>query len=516
MRSIRFPICAVLMIFSAVCSGAGSLELLPQLAEKPLVFASKPNEFAGKDNFRAVTFPVDSSAAGKFIASPDYSSVRVMIRATEPDTKSVEITLHQKNGQVWGLTSLPLSTEWREITVKASQMNYFSHWGLPPVASTALPDLTQLTMVRFGFGRCLCGRSVDKAHGFEVKSVKVAAFKPHVVSEFGRASGWDVSLDEFPRLEGEADDTRRICRAVEAVPSRGVLFFPRGVYSVSSMLHIDNGCSIRMHKGAVIKAIKEMPFVIDFKSAQATGDYNGFIVGGTIDGAGLASCMCISDFKHFTMRDVTFLNGKESGLRVVAPGYELIAHNLYFKTLVPGLAGNTALDIRAGDSHFVDCVSVDYTIGFAVRSGGSNRLTRCHAWGGPLPPAKPGEDREMLKDSINFLIIGSSTILRDCYADTGKIGYKIDGWNTRMLGCSYFNNKSFGLDDITIIKHERGPLLVADGHFVKNTPKVKVYDGCGKVEWRDMMYSGFGKDDECPGEKSFDGAKQKALNLAGE
>lgn len=77
---------------------------------------------------------------------------------------------------------------------------------------------------------------------------------------------------------------------------------------------------------------------------------------------------------------------------------------------------------------------------------------------------------------------GSSTILCDCYADTGKIGFLVDGWDTRLLGCSYFNNSAFKLDGITIVRHKRCRLLVTDGAFVKTMPHYTVYDGCGEVE----------------------------------
>lgn len=511
---------ALLASLSAFAAGEG-VELVPQFAESPWVFASEPNEFSGTPDAKSMEVEVDSSAASAFVKDARQSAVRLRIRATRPDTKAVEISLHQRNGQVWGSTSLTISPEWRDITLSADRMTYFRHWGLPALPSGSLPDLTQVNRLRFCFGKWLCGDSLDKAHGFEVQSVRVVPYQPHEVSELGRACGWDVSLDEFPRLAGEEDDTERVMRAVEAVPRGGVLFFPRGTYDIASTIYIDNGSSLKLHKNAILRAVKEMPFVVDFnaKSFGSGQDCNGFITGGVIDGAGLASCLKLGGFAHFTMRDTTFLNGKESGLRVVGPSYELIAHNLYFRTYMSGLAGNTAVDIRAGDSHYVDCVAVDYTIGFAVRGGGSNRLTRCHVWGGPVPPPKKGELPEMLKGSINFLVGGASTILRDCYADTGEIGYKIVGWDTRMLGCSYFNNKVFRLDNITIIKHERGRLLVTDGGFVKTTPNVKVYEGCGEVEWQNMMYSGFGEGDYCPGAKSFkreDARDQKALKLAGE
>lgn len=334
------------------------------------------------------------------------------------------------------------------------------------------------------------------------------------------AAGWDRSLDEFPACADEADDTARLQRAIDATPD-GVLYIPRGVYRISRPLNVRNLCSLDLHKSAVLQAVADMAFVVEVNSSNARAhDYNVFISGGVIDGTGRASCLRLTGFAHFTLKDMTFLNGRTDGLRVVG-GYELIANNLYFKCTQSGLAGNIAVNVQGGDSHYTDCVVVDYTIGFNIAKGGSNRLTRCHVWGGPLPSVKPGEPREMLKDSVNFRIgpQAGSTILRDCYADTGKVGYEIGGWDTRLLGCSYFNNYGFKLDDVTVIKHPRGRLLVSEGAFVKTSPKCTVYEGCGQVEWYNMMYSGFAATDVCPGALTFQkksAVDQPALKLAGE
>ena len=322
-------------------------------------------------------------------------------------------------------------------------------------------------------------------------------------------------ITEFPAVKGESDDTGRIQRAIDASPS-GVVFLPEGRYDISATLMITNRCSLELHKSAVLRAVKAMDYVV-YVNPKKSGklpkgdfrcyDYNLFIVGGKIDGNGLASCLYIEDFEHFTMRDMTFLNGKETGLRVHG-GYELIANNLYFKCVKSGLAGNCALHTTGGDSHYTDCVVVDYTVGFRIHGGGSNRLTRCHVWGGPLPPVKKGEPPEMLKDSISFWVDrGSCTIFRDCYADTGKIGYLIDGWDTRMLGCSYFNNKWFGLNDIVIVKHKSGRLLVSDGCFSKDVSNVKVYEGTGEVVWSNMMYPNFQANDYRPGDLQYNGRR---------
>lgn len=133
-------------------------------------------------------------------------------------------------------------------------------------------------------------------------------------------TNYDVNLDDFPRLEGEDSDDMRICRAINAC-DRGVIYIPKGIYTIEHMIRIDNSCSLMLHKSAVLKAVAEMPFVIFYDAASSypdilecdghivpsddydAEDWNLFVTGGVIDGAGLASCMCLNSFKHFTMRD---------------------------------------------------------------------------------------------------------------------------------------------------------------------------------------------------------------------
>lgn len=343
---------------------------------------------------------------------------------------------------------------------------------------------------------------------------KVAATLGFAAASLGvRADG---SLADYPRRAGETDDTARIQRAIDAQPF-GVLRIPGGTYAVSSPILVTNHCSLALEKTATLRAVRAMPFVLKVNNATTwvnspRDDHGTFVTGGVIDGNGLASCLALDGFKHYTLRDTVFLNGRLYGLllNAEAHGYELIANNLYFKCTLSGLSGNTAVFSHGGDSHYTDIVVVDWTVGFHLRGGGSNRLTRCHVWGGMVPPAKPGEIPEMLKDSVNFRIEGAGAILRDCYADTGLVGYEISGKETRLLGCSYFSNPKFGLDGMTIIRHSRGRLLVTDGSFVKTAAHVKVYDGCGTVAWRDMMYWGFGEADDLPGAQTF-GADRKAV-----
>ena len=329
------------------------------------------------------------------------------------------------------------------------------------------------------------------------------------------AKAADHSLAEYPRLPGETDDAPRIQRAVDATPS-GVLDIGPGLYKIAQTVSVTNLCSLRLDGTARLLAVAQMDFVLrvnnaplyeslDWYSARRN-DYSMFVSGGMIDGNGLASCMMLDGFHHYTLRDTVFLNGKRYGLAVDAEdgtGYELVAKNLYFQCTMPGLAGNTAFLLNGGDCHATDCIVVDYTIGFHLPRNGSNRLTRCRVRGGTVPPAAAGEPPEMLKNSVCFKLGSHSAILRDCHADVGATGYEIDTKDTRLIGCTAGGGEVAGLDSVTHIRHVSGRLLATDCAFAKNAANCQAYEGCGRVQWRDAIYTGFGPGDNCPGAADF-------------
>ena len=81
-----------------------------------------------------------------------------------------------------------------------------------------------------------------------------------------------------------------------------------------------------------------------------------------------------------------------------------------------------------------------------------------------------------LIDSVNYLLDSYDIILTDCYADTGMTGYRVLK-NARLRGCSYFNNYTYGMDDVTVIDHRGGSLLVSEGLFRKTSPHATLYKG---------------------------------------
>jgi len=294
-------------------------------------------------------------------------------------------------------------------------------------------------------------------------------------------------------------------RRVDANPG-GLVRIAAGTYEMTRPLLVTNNCSLEFEKGAVLKAVAKMDYLVRLVQRGQGRDTGVRITGGTLDGNGLASCLLVTKFYHPTLRDISFHNGYPYGLHVEAPGCEVVAENLYFRTYLRGLAGNTAMCVRASDSHFIDCIVVDYTTG-VFNKGGANRYTRAHVWSGPVPPAKPGELPEMMKNSVCFADEGGGTIWRDCYADSGEIGFLLRGQNLILDGCNYFNNVVFKLDRVTAIAQPaRGSnALVSHMTFNKTAKEFHVYRGVGTVAWRDCVYNGFGPEDEKPGD-AFAGA----------
>lgn len=320
---------------------------------------------------------------------------------------------------------------------------------------------------------------------------------------------WDVSLGDFPRRTGEVDDAARIQRAVDATGHGRVLCLPQGLYEVARTVWVTNGASLLLHKSATVRATAKMEhiFHVDRGSVWANPgrgdayDQGLFFKGGHLDGNGLASCLFLNHYFHYTVRDVVFVNGFPYGFHVGRSGCEIVADNLYFRTYKRGLAGNIALFSEGNDSYYSNVVVVDYTIGLKTL-GGANAFNHYHVWGGPVPPVAKGRLPEMLENSICFDLGGHMNVLRDSYADTGAIGFKVSGWGQQIVGCWFLNNTHFGLKDITVVEQDPGSvdLLIADCCFRASGPETKLYRGPGAVQWRDMVYRGFSDDVELPAE----------------
>ena len=323
------------------------------------------------------------------------------------------------------------------------------------------------------------------------------------------AGMWDVTLDDFPRLAGETDDAARLQRAVDATGNGRVLCLPHGLYEASRTVWVTNGASLLLHKTATVRATAKMDHLFHVENAAKwawTGqhpsfDQAPFFTGGHLDGNGLASCLYLNRYLRYTVRDVVFVNGFPYGFHVGRSGSEIVADNLYFRTNKRGLAGNIALFTEGNDSYYSNISAMDYTIGLKT-TGAANGFFHYHVWGGPIPPVAKGRLPEMLENSVCFDLGGHMNILRDSYADTGEVGFKVSGWGQQIVGCWFLNNTYFGMKDVTVLEQDPASvdLLIADCCFQASGPETKLYRGPGAVKWRDMVYRNFPGHLELPGE----------------
>ena len=347
---------------------------------------------------------------------------------------------------------------------------------------------------------------------------------------------YDTILTDFSKVAGDKSDSERIQRAIDATEN-GILCIPKGDYSIKTPIIITNHCSLKMHPAARLIAEEEMDFVLTY---NAKGNYHNltlfnedgsvydnlglFIEGGDIDGNGLASCFAITNAHHFTLSNISLHNGKEYGLYVGGKNgghiYELVCNNVYCKCTMKGLAGNVGIWSDRHDAHFNDCFVVDYTVGMRML-GSANRLSRCHLWGGTVPPKNisvkdwseifgerkkarqvgiygdalneiyDNEVPEMLENSIAFDIQGSYNVLDGCYADTAETGYNI-ARNARLINCDFFNNMLMGLKKSTAINHIGGKLSVMMCTFRSTVGTEVLYAGDKEnVDWDNNIVSGF-------------------------
>ena len=195
-----------------------------------------------------------------------------------------------------------------------------------------------------------------------------------------------------------------------------------------------------MHPAAHLVARAKMKYVVFWDGAadyHALSVYNPggsvydnlnvFIKGGDIDGNGLASCLAIANSHHFTLADISLHNGLVTGLCVTRETgghlYELVANNVYCKCTKSGLAGNVGIDCQVSDCHFADCIVVDYTKGVRT-TGGSNRFTRCHIWGGTVPQGVVGRLRAAQADGGRAQVDSrgrARTSRKGCARDAARI-----------------------------------------------------------------------------------------------
>ncbi len=95
------------------------------------------------------------------------------LRAAYPQTTAVEVAFVEEDGTPWG-TVLKLTPQWREYSLRPSQLSHFAHWHQSPPGRGGQGDrlhLDRLAEVRFCIGAWLFGDRRAMPHGVDIDFV---------------------------------------------------------------------------------------------------------------------------------------------------------------------------------------------------------------------------------------------------------------------------------------------------------------------------------------------------------
>ncbi|MGF9856536.1 right-handed parallel beta-helix repeat-containing protein [Priestia endophytica] len=133
-------------------------------------------------------------------------------------------------------------------------------------------------------------------------------------------SSFQITLADFPRLDGEVDDTKRIQRAIEHAKSKGTfrIYFPKGIYIVTSFIKVYSNMELygdgynTILDGSNIPAGTELNQSNLFKVEGTTGVST--IINEYVNSA--TSSITVSDANPFSKGDLVIVTSDE----VYTPG----------------------------------------------------------------------------------------------------------------------------------------------------------------------------------------------------
>ena len=266
---------------------------------------------------------------------------------------------------------------------------------------------------------------------------------PNYPSSSSEGANLFVSIEDYPRLTDETDDSPRIQRAFNA-NENNVIYFPMGTYDIASTV---TGVNISMdcHPRAIFNATgsKGSMFELTYEgeySESFKGNYQWrhfYINRGEFDCNDVMDGIKTYDGHNVVFRDCLITNAKSKGLWI-APGTstsKYYVHNVTCRGTTINSLSNTAFYIEGSDHHFVDCTVADFTKAFYCGGGGAHRMVRCHHW---ITQAS------RLNSSVAFNVNSGGCTFLDCYLDTVKIGFDIYN-DVQTFNCAGFNNFKYGL-----------------------------------------------------------------------
>jgi hypothetical protein len=217
------------------------------------------------------------------------------------------------------------------------------------------------------------------------------------------------------------DDTIAIQNALDmaSVSGGGTIYFPQGVYLISSKLIIDGNCSLILDNDAVIRATSSMDCMIGYNlnGSNSHISRNRIISGGKLDGNNLVNDLLqLAFYIGLDLHNVIFYNFKRYGLHtqaVTGSSAELIGNKLYFRNQNVAL-GAIAIYNLSNDNHFNDIVILDVETAMVTNFVKASKI---HSWISLV---------SLIPNStfVSLLSNAGGSSFTDCYSDTLRYTFK--------------------------------------------------------------------------------------------
>jgi hypothetical protein len=284
----------------------------------------------------------------------------------------------------------------------------------------------------------------------------------HVVAQQQASNGAISAVAYGADPTGAGDSTSSIRSAAAAAgAAHSVLYFPNGIYRVSSTIDISS--SVLMESNATIRAMTVMGPVIQIGSTASLIDAT--FTGGIIDANNLANeGIFLRRYQHIKVQDVTVLNALVNGFHfgdstISDTSYEAIVDHIHTRRTMGNLqTGSVGLfiDSNAGDGNYSQSVLVGSDTGIKVLTG-NNFFTDIHVWSAAPTPGWM---------TVGFDDYGNGNFWKGCEADTVQTyGMQLRGFNTIIQGCAFYNNSQYGVDNGMIGIHfvQQQPFATIEG-----------------------------------------------------
>lgn len=214
------------------------------------------------------------------------------------------------------------------------------------------------------------------------------------------------------------------------------------VYEISSPIRLGKYNSLKVEKGATIKATSLMDCVIE-KHNEGTytfSTYNKITGGGTIECNQKANIgISLAGYRHFELTGLRIQNPLKIGLLTRgidgAFAVELMCTDVYICNDEFNPTRETVgIRINSTDNHFTNIITVNMDIGIQNEQGG-NKFFNCHDW---------VYDKAKLDEHYCF-VDKSDGYWNTCYADTGTVGFDLYG-GSLLTNCSVFQSPEFPIE----------------------------------------------------------------------